>query len=223
MTKNQKEIVNILIEKGNELFRGPRQRVLFTQNDDANNLLNDIENYPHAFVLACIMDRQMPAKKVWLIPFLIKQKLCGNFSMERLCSLSQNDVLKLMAEPNPLHRFPEIMAENFYSATQRIAHVYNSDASLMWENTPPSAEVIYKFLEFKGVGPKIATMGANILARELKVSFSDYSSIDISVDTHVRRVFLRLNLTQNGATIEYLIYRARALHPEFPGLLDFPC
>ena len=82
--------------------------------------------------------------------------------------------------------------------------------------------VVFRFLEFEGVGPKIANMAANILARDFKVPFSDYFSIDISADVHVRRVFGRLGLTRPNATIEQLIFRARSLNPKFPGLMDFP-
>ena len=79
---------------------------------------------------------------------------------------------------------------------------------------------MYRFLELEGVGVKIATMAANILARDLKVPFSDYHSIDISPDRHVRRVFARLGLAREEAPDAELIYRARSLSPEFPGLLD---
>jgi hypothetical protein len=65
-------------------------------------------------------------------------------------------------------------------------------------------------------------MATNCLAREFKVPLSDYYSVDISADVHVRRVFRRLGLVGEGATIEELIYRARGLHPPFPGLLDLP-
>ena len=65
-------------------------------------------------------------------------------------------------------------------------------------------------------GPKLATMASNLLARELKVKFSDYYSIDISVDVHVKRVFHRLGLTKKKSTTEQVIYKARALNPEFP-------
>lgn len=81
---------------------------------------------------------------------------------------------------------------------------------------------MYRFLKFRGVGPKIATMAANILARDLKVPFSDYFSIDVSVDVQVQRVLLRLGLTNEMDDVPMVIYRARALHPEFPGVLDFP-
>jgi len=81
--------------------------------------------------------------------------------------------------------------------------------------------VVFRFLQFHGVGPKIATMAANILARRFKVRFSDYTAIDISADVHVRRVFRRLGLVRSGATPDEVIYKARALNPEFPGILDF--
>jgi endonuclease III len=65
-------------------------------------------------------------------------------------------------------------------------------------------------------------MAANILARDFKVPFSDYYSIDVSVDVHLRRVFTRLELIREHASVEEVVYQARALHPEFPGLMDLP-
>jgi len=74
----------------------------------------------------------------------------------------------------------------------------------------------------RGIGPKIATIAANILARDFKIRFADYYSVDISVDVYLRRVFTRLGLIAKGASVEEVVYRARALHPSFPGLLDLP-
>ncbi|RMF00953.1 MAG: iron-sulfur cluster loop, partial [Alphaproteobacteria bacterium] len=88
---------------------------------------------------------------------------------------------------------------------------------------PSSAMVVYRFLEFSGVGPKIATMAANILARSFKIPMADYYSIDISADVHVKRVFERLGLVDADPSVDQVIYRARSLNPEFPGLLDYPC
>ena len=82
---------------------------------------------------------------------------------------------------------------------------------------------MYRFLEFYSVCPKIGSMADNVLAREIKIPFSDYYSIDISADVHVRRVFSRLGLCSSDATAEQVIYKARALCPEFPGMMDFPC
>jgi endonuclease III len=210
-----------LIEHGKALFAKPRAVVEFTKLAPANLLLNDLDGHPHAFVLTCVMDRQIKAERAWLIPHRISEKL-GGFSMDALVQLSQKEVFRLMSKPVPLHRFSDTMSRFFHAAVQRIAEEYAGDASGIWANRPSSAEVVCRFLQFDGVGPKIATMAANILARDYKVPFSDYYSIDISADVHVRRVFGRLGLCSSDATVEQLVYKARALHPEFPGIVDLP-
>ena len=63
-------------------------------------------------------------------------------------------------------------------------------------------------------------MATNILVRELKVPVSDKFSIDISVDVHIRRVFKRFGLVRNEAVDEEIIYTARELNPEYPGVFD---
>jgi len=143
--------------------------------------------------------------------------------MEALSALSRKDVNRLMKEPESLHRFVDIMADLFYSCVHRIKNNYAGNAALIWADKPSSAEVVYRFLEFDGVGPKIGCMAANILAREFKIPLSDYYSIDISADVHVRRVFSRLSLCAADVTVEQVIYKARALYPEFSGMMDLPC
>jgi endonuclease-3 len=219
---NEKAMRNRLVEHGQTLFRVPKKQIRFTGEPEADALLNDLANHPHAFVLACVMDRQIKAERAWLIPYRISKKI-GGFSMQSLSVLSLVDVNDLMKEPEPLHRFVETMANHFHAAVQRIKNNYASDASRIWTGKLPSAEVVYRFMEFEGVGPKIANMAANILARDFKIPFSDYYSIDISADVHVRRVFSRLGLCPADATVEQVIYKARALYPEFPGIMDLPC
>jgi endonuclease III len=163
----------------------------------------------------------MKAEAAWMIPFLLSERL-GTFEFEALRRVSLSRIERLMTKPQPLHRYPAQMALNVHAAIRAIAHKYNGDAAQIWVGRPSSSLVVYRFLEFRGVGPKIASMAANILARRFKVPFSDYYSIDISPDVHVHRVFTRLGLIPKDTSPDALIFRARAAHPMFPGLLDFP-
>jgi endonuclease III len=218
---SEEKIAKILIYHGEKLFNSRKDVVSFTGNSEVNDLLNDLTHHPHAFVLACIANRQVKAEIAWNTPFKLKQEL-GDFSLPTLAALSDENFKILMKKQKPRHRFHSEMSSNFYQAIQKIDTVYDRDASEIWANKPPSAQVVYQFLQFKGIGPKIATMAANILARDFKIEFRDYFSIDISADVHIRRVFTRLGLVQNKASVEEIIYKARTLHPEFPGIMDLP-
>ncbi len=216
---NEQDISKILIKRGTELLARPFEPVRFTGDAQADALLNDLADYPHAFVLACVMDRQIKAEKAWLIPYVFGKRL-GSFEFSDFERVSEERVKELFTEPQPLHRFPEIMAANFYSAVQRIARDYLGDASDIWAGRPSSATIVRRFLEFDGIGPKIANMAANILVRDFKISVSDKISIDLSPDVQVRRVFTRLGLVREGASNEEIIYRARELNPTYPGIFD---
>ena len=216
-----RKAASLLVERGEELFSAPRVRVKFTGDPAVDSLLNDLENHSHAFVVGCVTDRQISAEKAWLIPHQLSQRL-GGFTFDHLRSQSLKRLRQAFREPDSLHRFPDEMSKNVYLAIQRIADEYEGDAARMWLGEPPSAEVVLRFLAFRGIGPKIATMATNILARDFKIHFTDYYSVDVSVDVHLRRVFTRLGLIAKDASVEEIVYRARALHPSFPGLLDLP-
>ncbi len=208
-----------LVQMGLDEFNSSVQNsVHFVDDQNANDLLNDLKNYPHAFVLACCMDRQCKAEAAWEIPFKIKDHI-GSFGFSDLKNKSRDDwetIFKTLS----LHRFNQKMSTVFYEAIQTIANDYNGIASKIWGDKPSSATVVYRFLQFNGVGVKIATMAANILARSFKIPFSDYHSIDVSPDVHIKRVMERMGLVRENATREEIIYKARELYPEFPGIID---
>jgi endonuclease III len=218
---NRARIAKLLIADGQRKFDAPREFHKFTNVHDADVMLNDLERYPHAFVLGCIMDQQVKAELAWVIPYRFSQEL-GTFRFKRLSQLKQLEITRIMSKPKPLHRFHPKMSKYFYEAIQLIGEQYDGNAGQIWADEPSSAEVVFRFLQFPGVGLKIATMAVNLLARDFKVPLTDYFSVDVSADVHVRRVFGRLGLAGPDDDIPSVVYSARALHPEFPGLLDSP-
>jgi len=210
-----------LIAHGEKLFYGDPQFIEFSKDPESDALTNDLGNYPHAFVISCVMDRQIKAEKAWGIPFQLKERI-GDFEFATLGKLSQEEIFVHYTEPSALHRFNSDMAKYCFLAIERIDNTYGGDASNIWSDTPSSAELVFRFLQFNGIGQKIATMAANILAREFKIPLRDYYSIDVSVDSHVKRVFQRLNLV-DSSNVDSIVFKARVISPEFPGLVDFPC
>ncbi len=222
LTDNQQKIIEELINRGKKQYYKEES---FTSNPEADDFLTNLIEFPHAFVLGCVMDRQIKAERAWMIPYRIAQEI-GGFEFSRFLALKLEQTKKIFHSKG-LHWFNHKMAENFYYAIQKIHTDYNDNASNIWKNNPSSTTVIQRFLEFRGVGPKIANMAANILVRKFRIPMEDYSSINISPDVQVKRVFIRLGLIVEDSQIKKtnaaLIRCARELYPEYPGIFDLVC
>ncbi len=216
---NGEESTAILIRKGLEAFEKPH--LTWTDDPAANDFILDIGNHPHAFVLGCVMDKQIKEERAWRIPYEVSISV-GGFEFSNLLKISPEG-FKAIFSSQKLHRFNNEMAKNFHSAVRRIHETYSDDASLIWGETPKSATVVKRFLQFEGVGVKIATAAANMLARDFGVPFEDLAGIDLSPDVHIRRVFNRLGFTENADSTDEVVYAARELNPEYPGVFDLPC
>ena len=61
-------IAQKLVAQGYAALRRPPAPVDFVPLAEANTLLNDLDHHPHAFVLACLVDRQDTAERAWMLP-----------------------------------------------------------------------------------------------------------------------------------------------------------
>lgn len=165
------------------------------------------------------MDRQVSAERAWRVPWVVREAV-GSFEFEALAGLAEDDWLAIMTGPPAAHRLPNRMAVVAQRAIARVADRYSGNASAIWAGSPPSARVVRRFLEFHGAGPKIATMAANILARDFRVAMADHRAIDVSADVQVQRVMSRLGLVEADSGPDVVIYTAREMHPEYPGIFD---
>ena len=210
---------NGLVARALDQLSKPAVPYPFAVPTAADELVKDIEGRPHAYVIACVMDRQVTAEKAWSIPYMMQQRL-GSFEFPFLLEKSEQELADAMLHPHPLHRFNALMATSMYAAIHRIQDEYDGDAGKIWASRPSSRVLVHRFREFRGVGPKIANMAANILYRDLRVELSDCYSIDISADVQVMRVYARMGFVPQDASLEDVIYRAREMHPEYPGIYD---
>jgi hypothetical protein len=137
----------------------------------AESLVNDLQKYPQAFVLACLMDVHILAERAWLIPNKIRELLGGDFSIEALCSKDLDWYTNAFRE-NSLHRYNDRMAEVFYRAVHLIQDQYGGDASRIWSGNPERKEVVARFKEFKGCGAKVSEMAADLLQEIFSVPFA---------------------------------------------------
>lgn len=180
---------------------------------------------PHCWFLGAVMDRGIPFKKAWNIPYEIaKREFNNDISFCNYAKLSLDDYIRIFNTPPYLHRYKLEMAKCFYLAVQRINDDYDSNVANIWKDNPSSYEVIDRLKDFKGVGDKIATMCCNILYRDLSVPFADLKAINVSPDIHVQRVFYRLGLVDNiTEDSQKIMIVAKKLNPKYPGVFDLVC
>lgn len=216
----KQKIVNNLIKQGESLLSQNNKFETLSNNTKAETLLNDIENHPHTFVFACVMDSPTSAENTWDIPYLFMERV-GSSKFEDIQKLSLEDITKIFSEPTHLHIYPDMMAKVLYKAIQDIETKYSGDASKIWIDDPTSETLVHRFNDFYGVGPKIANMSANILIRQFNIQLKDKMAINISPNINTQRVFHRLGLISENASTEEIISKAKELHPSYPAIFDY--
>ncbi|GHT16805.1 hypothetical protein AGMMS4956_19840 [Bacteroidia bacterium] len=225
MLKNEKQPHNFCLDT-------PQENEKDKQN--ANALINNITDIPHAFVLGCVMDAMIKAEYAWMAPYkifnaLLAEKIIKNCSINELEKVPLSKYVSLFEDKSLKLRIRYIKkaAQRFYDAVQLIKCKYHFDASKIWSDKPSSCDVVERFREFNGIGQKISTMAVNILVRSFKVKLADKEAIDISVDRHVMRVMKRLGFVKcnsnEGILKKDIIGKARQMYSQYPGIFDRPC
>lgn len=211
-------IAAILAEEGNAFVSAPYAGASFTREQQVDLYVGDLEVFPHAFVLGCVLDRQVRSSMAWRLPYLMAQEIGPGF--QDFEKLSRNWVRELIR--TNLGRYYNRFTDYVFDAIERIRIKYDGNASQIWKGSPKSATLVKRFIQFKGIGPKIASMASNILYRDFKVKVSDTMHIDISPDIQVRRVFYRTGIIDDQKSVDETILSARELNPVYPGLIDLP-
>lgn len=174
-----------------------------------------------AMLLGLVLQRGMPAERVWRIPLHLRREL-GHLDPERLGKLPEAEVEAALRRLPARPRYPGQSATTIVALGRLVHERFGGDGRRVWEGRH-MADVLTTLQSLPGVGPGIAHMAVQLLIDE--VGFlphpDELPSLDVKADVHVVRVFYRLGLSTDE-TREAVLDAARRLHPAFPGLLDWP-
>lgn len=176
---------------------------------------------PNGYLTAVILDQGMKAEKVWSIPSRLAEKPhCWSWDnpaviKKRGINLIEQDLKGVGC------RYWNNMARFVFDSFSLLITKYDSNAENIWNDCPTSEQMYERFIEFKGIGQKKASMAVNILVRDCNVIVNDITGIDVSYDKHVRQVFLRSGIAEYDNR-EHILEVARRENPRYPGALDKP-
>lgn len=176
-----------------------------------------IKSSANAFLLGVLFTQGIPAERAWAGPYLLAQRL-GHFDLVRLAE-DVPAIARAVAAPPALHRFVHTLPGWIASAARRLLDEYVGRADAIWPDGSGVAEVTARLQRFDGIGPKKATMAAEILMRHFGVRLTGVEQGGVAYDVHVRRVFLRTGMAERD-TPEAVADAARCACPEAPGRLD---
>lgn len=220
---NRSNLITYLVKSGRNFVSQPRDSIDFTGDRSVDGVMNDLENNPHLFVLGMQMDRGIEQTLAWGIPYRIREVLdLKGFDFQSLREPSIEELVQVFIG-HTLHRYPAKMARIFHNTLEHIENAYDGEATHIWNDHPSSATLIKRFLQFDGMSLRLASRAANRLYRDFKVELSDASSLDITPEYYIRRVFMRAGFIGRHASDEELIYCARELHLRYPAIFDKPC
>jgi uncharacterized HhH-GPD family protein len=188
---------------------------------------------PDAFLMAAILSKQIRGPQAYEIPRRLMQRM-GHLDVRRIAKMSREELAGYMGpgkHGKALHRFYNAMSDQLIFDCGLIVGKYGGRAENIWEDEQDAGTVIERLQELKGVSQKISNMFVRHLVTDYGVSLEGWDRIDIAVDRHVARVFLRTGLvgSKKGQDkyhvceiAKEVVDRARELYPQYPAALDVP-
>lgn len=208
-------IAQRLLAFGEEIWRArPEGPIVDDREADAF-----VKADPFALLVGVVCDYRIPAERAWVVPLELKRRL-GHLDPGRIARGGER-VSAAFALPPKLHRFVNQAAGYVVAAAERVVDEYAGDAARIWAGRPTARELFGRLASFKGIKQKKAAMAVEMLVQNFGVPVQEREGIDVAVDVHVRRVFLRTGLAASHDA-KAIIRSARELHPSRPGALDEP-
>ncbi|MCX5885704.1 MAG: hypothetical protein NT096_07325 [Proteobacteria bacterium] len=211
------------------------ENVVKAENLDSWGLSREVGDFllqnPNALLFGAIFDYLIPYQKAWIAPFNLHKRL-GHIDPFRLAKMQESQLLPYFQRGKygqALHRFPPTLTKRIILASKKLVNEYKGSAANIWPNGTRAGVVMELLEDFEGISQKISRMMGRLLGTYFGVLLTQWNKIDVAVDRHVARVFLRTGLVDRRKGVysvaevkDEVIQCARALKPSFPGCLDEP-
>ena len=174
-----------------------------------------------AMLLGLVLQRGMPAERVWRIPLHLYRHL-GHLDPLRLAEMPEAEVETALRRLPARPRYPGQSATTVVALGRLVRDQFEGDGTRVWKGRR-MADVLATLQSLPGVGPGIAHMAVQELMDEVGYApaIDELPALDVKADVHVVRVFYRLGIS-DAETRDAALHAARHYHPAFPGLLDWP-
>lgn len=186
-----------------------------------------------AWLFGVFFDHMIRAELAWAAPFELATRL-GHLDVRRIATMPLAELEAMLAGgagQKALHRLHRRLAGNLHAASRLLVDEYGGEVEAIFPDGLHVRELQTRLDRFSGLGQKLTHMAMNMLVQDYGRSFRGWREVDVAVDRHVARVFLRTGLVtpRSGSTRpsvgelrEDAISAARRLVPMYPAALDYP-
>src|SRR5271157_1036126 len=88
--KQLKALQEKLVTMAKRVYKGPWEIGKFSKDERANEIINNIGEMPHVFVIACILGRQFHDEKAWETLARLEERI-GTLDIKKLSRLTLKD------------------------------------------------------------------------------------------------------------------------------------
>jgi endonuclease III len=188
---------------------------------------------PTAFLLGVIFDGLVLAERAWAAPVMLRAHL-GHLRIGRLARMHASQLASALAAARCGARYPRRVARFIKASSAVVLDDYAGRPENIWLDALTTGEVIQRFERLPGVSQKKARMAVKLLVLGFMYgrypNLERWCDLDMAVDRHTARVFLRTGLVpyaprftpSASRLIADVTYAARRLSPDFPARLDDP-
>jgi uncharacterized HhH-GPD family protein len=137
------------------------------QDPEADALL---ASDPLALLMGMLLDQQFPLEWAFRAPWRLAQRMGrSSFDAGELAAWDPEALVKLMAGPPALHRYPASMAGRIQALCGHVAERYGGDAAALWQTAGTGAELLRRLKALPGFGDQKARIFVALLGKQLGV------------------------------------------------------